>query len=149
METKTLTPGQTRQEKNKQLIVEQLKKIPIVQLTCEKLGIARSTLYRWKKADEEFAQKVDEAIIAGSQLINDMAESQLINAIRNQNMTAIIFWLKNHHKTYTTKVEVSGKIKTNEKLTPEQEKLVRKALEMASLNTLNQETNKTDVKPKN
>ena len=75
METKTLTPGQTRQEKNKQLIVEQLKKIPIVQLTCEKLGIARSTLYRWKKADEEFAQKVDEAIIAGSQLINDMAET--------------------------------------------------------------------------
>ena len=135
-----------KRDKNKELIVEQLKKTPIVQLACEKLGIARSTLYRWKNADEEFAQAVDEAIITGNQLINDMAESQLISAIRDKNLRAIVFWLKHHHKTYATKIEVDGQIKTDNKLTPEQEELVRKALELATLdsNDMEKDEGKTE-----
>lgn len=123
-----------RQAEQKQDIIKQLKKTPIIEYACKRAGIGRSTFYRWRKSDEIFAEKVEESLIAGNQLVNDMAESQLINAIRSQNMTAIIFWLKHHHKAYATKVELSGKIKTDDKLTPEQEELVRKALEMASLN---------------
>src|SRR3989339_853814 len=93
-------------------LVEQLKKTPIIQIACEKIGISRATYYRWRIADKSFKAKTDEALVAGSALINDMAESQLISAIRDQNMTAIIFWLKHHHRDYKTKVEISGRLKT-------------------------------------
>lgn len=123
-----------RQEKNKELILEQLKKRPIVQFACGKAGIGRATYYRWRKEDEEFAKRADQALREGSLLVNDMAESQLMSAIRDRNLTAIIFWLKNHHPSYTTKLEVTGKLKVdNEVLTPEQEALVTRALKLAAL----------------
>ena len=131
----------SRKNKNKELLIEQLKKTPIIQIVCEKLNIARSTFYRWKNEDEQFSEKVDNAIIEGNQLINDLAESKLISAIKDQNMTGIIFWLKNHHKTYADKLELRGKIKTEVKnLTPEQEELITKALELSSLVEKNNST---------
>lgn len=123
----------TIKAKNKTLIIEGLKKTPIIQLVCEKNGIARSSFYRWRKEDKEFAENVDKAIIQGNHLINDMAESQLISAIKDKNMTGIIFWLKNHHRTYADKLRLSGKIKTENKLTPEQELEIKRALKLASL----------------
>lgn len=123
-----------RMDNNKQLIIEQLKKTPIVEVACEKVGIGRASYYRWKQEDQEFATKADEAIIEGAALVNDMAESQLMSAIRDKNLTAIIFWLKHHHPSYATKVEVTARLKAdNEVLTPEQEALVTKALKLASL----------------
>lgn len=122
-----------RIQKNKQLVIEKLKTTPVVQIACKKAGIGRATFYRWKKDDAEFAKEADLALEEGSALINDMAESQLLNAIRDQNMTAIIFWLKHHHKAYTTRVEISSPNNQIDALKPDQEKLVRKALELASL----------------
>jgi len=125
---------QTRTETNKQLIIEQLKKTPIVQVACEKVGVGRASYYRWRKDDSDFAKEADQALHEGNQLVNDMAESQLLSAIRDKHLTAIIFWLKHHHPRYATKVEVTAKLKHNdETLTPEQEALVRRALQMASL----------------
>lgn len=118
----------------KALLLEQLKKTPIVQIACEKLGISRMTYYRWRKEDPRFSKESDLAISEGSMLINDMAESQLMSAIRDKNMTAIIFWLKHHHATYTDRLEISGHLKTSEELTPEQEALVKKALSFVSKN---------------
>ena len=118
---------------NKNLLIEKLKKTPIVQIACKKAGVGRATYYRWRKKDEEFSKAADIALKEGSSLINDMAESQLLSAIRDQNMTAIIFWLKNHHQTYKTRVEISSVNKIINKLKPEQERLVRRALELASL----------------
>jgi len=119
--------------KNKELIVEQLKKTPIIQVVCEKLNVPRSSFYRWRKDDKDFSQKVDEALFIGKHLVNDLAESQLISAIKDRNMTAIIFWLKNHHKNYANKLELSGRIRTETKLTPEQEEEIKRALKLASL----------------
>lgn len=119
-------------KKNKELIIEGLKKTPIIQLVCEKVGIARSSFYRWRKEDKKFSEEVDKAIIEGSHMINDMAESQLLSAIKDRNMTGIIFWLKNHHRAYADKLRLSGKIKTeNEKLNPEQVEILRRAIELA------------------
>lgn len=121
-------------DKNKELVIQQLKKTPIVQVSCEKVGIGRATFYRWKQEDQDFATMADEALIEGSLLVNDVAESQLMSAIRDKNLTAIIFWLKHHHPNYATKVEVTARLKAdNEVLTPEQEELVTKALKLASL----------------
>ncbi len=121
-------------DKNKELVIQQLKKTPIVQVSCEKVGIGRATFYRWKQEDQDFATRADEALLEGSLLVNDVAESQLMSAIRDKNLTAIIFWLKHHHPNYATKVEVTARLKAdNEILTPEQEELVTKALKLASL----------------
>ncbi len=123
-----------RQTKEKELLIEQFRKTPIVQIACEKLGIGRATYYRWRKDDPEFTKESNNALLEGQSLINDMAESQLLSAIRDKNMTAIIFWLKNHHRDYRTRVEVMAKTAIDdEELTPEQKKLIDKALEMAAL----------------
>jgi len=128
------TTVQKRIDKNQELLIEQLKKTPIVQVACEKIGVGRATYYRWRQENEEFATLTDESIAEGNSLVNDMAESQLMAAIRDKNMTAIIFWLKHHHASYATKVEVTTRLKAdNETLTPEQEALVTKALKLAAL----------------
>jgi hypothetical protein len=88
-----------RQTKEKELLLEQFRKMPIVQIACEKTGIGRATYYRWRKDDQKFANQADLALEDGNRLINDIAESQLLSAIRDKNMTAIIFWLKSHHPT--------------------------------------------------
>jgi len=123
-----------RIQKEKELILEQLKKTPIVQIACEKVGIARATYYRWNYADRKFSMLAQEAILEGSRLINDMAESQLLSAIRDKNMTAIIFWLKHHHPAYETRVEIrQAASQADENLTSKQKEVIRKALEVTMI----------------
>jgi len=123
-----------RQSKNKKQLLEILKKTPIVQIACEKAGVGRATYYRWRKEDAEFAKVSDQALLDGSLLINDMAESQMMSAIKDKNMTAIIFWLKHHHPAYATKIEITASNRNQDiVLTDEQKELLNKALEMAAL----------------
>jgi predicted DNA binding protein len=123
-------------EKEKGLILEQLKKTPIVQIACEKTGIGRSTFYRWKKEDAKFLSEAESAILEGTLLVNDMAESQLLGAIRDGNLTAIIFWLKNHHSSYETRVEIRQALKTDgDNLTDKDKEILKKALELIKLDT--------------
>lgn len=118
-----------RQKEDKERLLKELEKMPIIQTACVKAGIARATYYRWKKRDKKFAQQADSAIREGVALMNDYAESQLISAIRDKNMTAIIYWLKNRHQDYSTKIELSGSIKTTDgRLTTEQQALLDKAI---------------------
>ncbi len=120
-----------KSDRQKQALIEQLKKTPIVQIACEKIGIARASYYRWRQGNKKFAKLADEAIKDGSLLINDMAESQLMSAIRDKNMTAIIFWLKHHHNSYATKIEVNANVKNEtKKLSKEQKKLIKEALRL-------------------
>lgn len=132
MAKKLSTTIEKRVAKDKQVILENLKQVPIIQVACQKSGIGRASYYRWRKGDKSFAKKADEAVHEGRLLINEMAESQLINSIKEQNMTGIIFWLKNNNPVYGDKVELTHKAK-NKKLTPDQEKLIDKALRLASL----------------
>lgn len=121
-------------------IVEHLRKVPIIQVACERVRLPRATFYRWRKQDNDFAKAVDEALTVGEQLMSDMAESQLLAAIKDKNLTAIIFWLKHHHARYATKVEVTAQLKhAPEELTPEQEAVVMKALELAALAPIKQQ----------
>ncbi len=133
MTNKSKIAIEKRQEKIKESLLEKLKETPIVEIVCKKSGISRATYYRWRKEDLEFANKADESLKEGTYLINDMAESQLMSAIKEKNMAAITFWLKHHHIAYSTKVEITAKIKnSDERLTPEQEAIVRKAIELTS-----------------
>ena len=40
----------------------ELRKVPIVQVACEKVGISRNTIYRWLKEDKQFAKDFAEAV---------------------------------------------------------------------------------------
>jgi hypothetical protein len=117
----------------KKVTLEHLRKIPIIQVACEKSGIARATVYRWKKEDKKFAKEIEEALSEGEALINDMSESQLISLIRDKNWSAISFWLKHRNPKFKERVEITAKVEKQEKLTPEQEELVRQALTLSSL----------------
>lgn len=120
--------------KQKQLVLEQLKKTPIIQVATEKVGIARSTFYRWKAEDTGFAVAVDEAVDQGVSLMNEYAESMLISAIKDRNLTAVFYWLNHRHPAYETRVKVDGKVKHQmDELTPEQSALVERALKNAGL----------------
>ena len=118
-----------RQGKEKAAILEQLRKTPIIQVACERAGVARASFYRWRKDDQKFNEEVEASVEQGLNLINDIAESQLLNAIKDQNLSAIIFWLRSHHNTYKAKVEVTNKHE-GAMLTPEQEKIIKKALRL-------------------
>lgn len=123
-----------RQMKQKESLLEQLRKTPIVEIACKNLGVGRATYYRWRTEDSVFLKESNKALLEGRSLVNDMAESQLLSAIRDKNMTAIIFWLRNHHIDYRNRVEVTARTAiADEELTPEQKKLIDKALAMAAL----------------
>src|SRR3989338_3287041 len=92
------------------LLLEQFKKLPIVQIACEKTGIGRATYYRWRKENGEFAKSADEAIADGTGLVNDMAESQLLTQIRDGNLGAITYWLKHRNPAYSSSLEVTAKL---------------------------------------
>lgn len=120
---------QERIKDDKKRVLKKLRQVPVVSVACQRAGIGRSTFYRWKKKDKKFAQKADIALLDGKKLINDMAESQLISAIKEQNMTGIIYWLRNNHPGYADRVELTHKTKS-QKLTGKQKKLVEKAISL-------------------
>ncbi len=121
-------------KKNKKTkeFLEQLKNIPIVLVACEKSGLSRNTVYRWKKEDEEFKKEMENALREGENLVNDMSESQLLTLIKEKNWHAISFWLRHRNPKFKDKVEITTKV-VDEKLTPEQEDIVRRALELGSI----------------
>ena len=132
-------------DKNKNLLLDCLRKTPIIQIACEKSGISRATYYRWRSEDEDFRKASDEAIREGESFINDMSESQIISLIKEKNWQAIQFWLRNNSPKYADKIKVEANIKQlDEKLTPEQEAIVRKALELISCSEQESSDQKND-----
>src|ERR1700686_726513 len=95
-----------KSDQTKQMFIDQLKKTPIVQIACEKLGVSRASFYRWRAEDKGFAKRVDEALLEGCLMVNDLAESQLIGAVKDRNLPAIMYWLKHHHKDYKNRLEI-------------------------------------------
>lgn len=116
----------------KDKFLESLKKVPIVQISCEKVGVSRNSVYRWRNGDKKFAEEMDLAMAEGEAFINDISEGQLLNMIKEKSWPALAFWLRHRNPKFRDKVEVTTKV-VDEKLTPEQEEIVRKALELGSI----------------
>jgi hypothetical protein len=127
---------EARQAEQKKLLIDQLKKTPIVQIACEKVGVGRATFYRWLKDDPDFGKLTNESITEGNGLISDVAESQLANLIKSGNLGAISFWLKHRHPAYRNKLEVEANVRHEDvPLTPEQEAIIESALKLFSEET--------------
>ena len=110
----------------------ELVKVPIVQVACEKTGLSRNSVYRWRKEDKEFLKKMDDAYAEGVALVSDMSESQLLTLIKEKNYSAISFWLRHRNDNYKNKLEITTK-EDSEELTPSQAKIVKQALKLAKI----------------
>ena len=104
-----------------------MKKIPIEKIiqiyekkgcnitaTCTALGIARKTFYEWR----EKKKKLAEGLEAAEEAIIDFAESKLVEHINNDDVQALIFFLRTKGKKrgYVEKSETDVNINQFEKL---------------------------------
>lgn len=123
-----------KENKAKKLILEQLRKMPVISVACERTGVSRASLYRWKAKSKEFAEQVEKAIAEGEAMITDLSEAQLIALIRDKNFQSLHLWLKHHHPKYANKLEVTGNLNIKkEPLSKEQEEMLQKAAELQGL----------------
>ena len=100
MENKTKETIAKRKKQQMALLIENLERIPIVEIACDKTGINRTTYYRWREKDPKFQEAADEAIKKGEDLINDMSVSQLISLVKDKHFPAITFWLRRRHPKF-------------------------------------------------
>lgn len=117
----------------KSLLIEELKKKPVVEAACMKVGIGRTAFYEWRKKDAKFAQAIDLALQFGRDFVSDIAEMQLLNAIKAGDSRSVVLWLKTHRKEYSNRVEIEGGIKLIEELSPEKKAAIQKAFALANL----------------
>lgn len=82
-------------EDRKEMFINNLKASGgIICVACESTGINRSTYYRWRESDKDFADAVDEVMEAQV----DFVESKLMALINANDTTATIFYLKTKGK---------------------------------------------------
>jgi len=80
---------------NKKKMLEALENsLGIVTSAVKSVGIHRSTHYEWYNEDPEYQKAVDEI----SNISLDFAETQLFQSMKEQNVTAVIFYLKTKGK---------------------------------------------------
>lgn len=58
------------------------------------------TFYRWLKTDKAFKKQVEEITACSRDVFNDVAESQIISAMKNGNIGASKFFLTHNHPIY-------------------------------------------------
>ena len=119
--------------REKQKFLEILEKNPVIHIAIERSGVSKATFYRWRESDKEFAAKVETALVEGNSLITDIAIAQLISAIKEKNLGAIKFWLQNHSSEYRNEMHITAELEQEVSLSPEQEILLRRALELVAL----------------
>jgi len=128
---------QSLTENQKERLLVELTKVPVVQIACQRIGVGRATYYSWRESDAEFRKTADKAIYEGNFVINDLAESKLISNIQDGNNTSIIFWLKNHHGGYNEKIlHQHEHLHAMEITTEEQEKILKALYNIGYANTI-------------
>jgi len=90
-------------DKEKNKLLEEIEKNGNVYLSCMKLGINRSTFYRWLK-NKNFKKKADEATEHGRQGNCDIAESALMMKVKQKDLGAIKYYLGHNSPKYKQKV---------------------------------------------
>ena len=76
---------------------------------------------------------MDEAIVEGKQFLSDISESTLISAIKEGNLTAVMYYLKHNHPIYKTRVEVEAHILNSYQFSDEQKILIAESLAKSAL----------------
>lgn len=122
-----------RQNALKASFIEQLKRTPVIEQACQKVGLSRATVYRWVKEKKSFEKEMDAALSEGRTFMCDIAETQLFSLIGDKEYKAIALYLSTHNPRYAKKLELSGTVTTkDEPLKKEQKKLIREAFKKFS-----------------
>ena len=82
--------------------------------TCTALGIARKTFYEWRDKKKKLAEGLE----AAEEAIIDFAESKLVEHINNDDVQALIFFLRTKGKKrgYVEKTETDVNLNQFEEL---------------------------------
>lgn len=100
-------------EKTKMKFIKELNKEGNVFVSCAKVGIDRTTPYRWAKKDKKFSKDFKEAARTGRANTCDIAEHMLMNNIKKGKMEAIKYHLSHnsprHKPKNKTKVTIEHK----------------------------------------
>lgn len=117
-------------KRQKEVLLEHLRTVPIVEVACKKSGISRATFYRWCNDDEEFKTEVDNAKVDGVEYINDLSEAELIGLIKGKKYQAIALWLKHNHHRFMSedKRDLIRKVQKKAELNLQQKELLKEAL---------------------
>jgi hypothetical protein len=84
-----------RKQHNKKALVEALEQsLGVVTTACKRVGINRTTFYKYYKQDKAFRDAVDDI----GEVAIDFVESQLFKQIKSGNTASIIFYLKTKAK---------------------------------------------------
>ncbi len=87
----------------KQKLLKELQKSGNVGLSCMKVGVDRSTFYRWGEKNKKFKVDADKAITIGRENNNDVAEHALMIKVKEKDMTAIKYQLSHNSARYKPK----------------------------------------------
>jgi transposase len=134
-----------KRDRTQDLVLEQLRRVPIIQVAAEKVGVSRTTIYRWRDESEQYRKDLEAALAEGEALINDLGESQLLTLMKDKHWPSIQFWLRHRNPKFRERLEVTANInQPQDELTSEQQAIVREALRLAQLTTINITTQNHD-----
>jgi hypothetical protein len=105
-------------DKTKEKLLKDIAQLGIIYLSCIKIGVDKSTYYRWKEKDKKFKKLADEAERIGNENICDVAESMLVQNIKKGDQRAIEFTLIRRSKKYKPKKETSNVVIMHKKNYP-------------------------------
>ncbi len=89
------------QARIKAQIIKLLSQVHVVTAVCQKVNITPKTFYKWKKEDSKFAQQTDEAVRESVDIISSQAKINIIQAIKNGNLSASKMWLSVHDPAFS------------------------------------------------
>ena len=82
----------------KQKFLEELRKVPIIEKACDKVGISRMTYYRWSGSNPSFKKEVGLAMSMGVDRIDDVSNAKLLQLINEGDFRSIAYWYEKRSK---------------------------------------------------
>ncbi len=101
--------AEQRLARGKEKLIEQFKKMPIIQIAVERAGFARATYYRWLEEDPVFRDAAMAAIGDGEAFLSDKSEAQLVTLIGEKHFGAIKHYLTHHSEKYAAGKGLGGR----------------------------------------
>lgn len=94
---------------NERIVAIYKKKLGNISATCDALNISRQSFYTWKEKSPALQRMLDDA----DESLLDWAETKLIEQINENNLTALIFFLKTKGKKRGYIEQIDKNITTN------------------------------------
>ncbi|TXH06862.1 MAG: hypothetical protein E6Q06_04565 [Candidatus Moraniibacteriota bacterium] len=104
-------------DKTKQKLLKELEKTGNIYLACLKVGIDRSTHYRWLDSDKTFKKQAGQAIRRGKENSCDIAKHALMLKVKDKDMRAIEYLLSHNDPAYKRK-QTSNVVIVHKKVNP-------------------------------